>query len=55
MLWHGRKCEVLIRAPYLRRVKRNCLIRFEDHTRLVIPCRALRKEKALRVLELKGG
>jgi len=46
MLWHKQSCEVLVRAPYLRGVKRNCLIQFRGGKRMIVPCRALRREKA---------
>lgn len=43
-LWHGQPCEVLVRAPYVRRIKRNCLVQLEGR-KVVVPCRALRRPK----------
>ncbi|MCX6000737.1 MAG: hypothetical protein NTU41_14460 [Chloroflexi bacterium] len=45
-LWHKQKCRLLVCAPYLRGVKRNCLIELEDGKRVVVPGRALRRQKA---------
>ena len=42
MEWHGQPCEVLIRAPYKSRVKRNCLIRLQNGEKKIVPCRGLR-------------
>ncbi|MCX5999069.1 MAG: hypothetical protein NTU41_05600 [Chloroflexi bacterium] len=50
-LWHKQGCKVLVRAPYLRGVKRNCLIELEDGKRTVVPCRALRREKGVELDE----
>ena len=52
-LCHKQRGKVLVRAPYLRGVKRNCLIELEDGKRVVVPCRALRREKGVEIGELR--
>jgi len=43
MLWHSKRCKVLVEPIYKPKVKRNCLIELEDGERLVVPRRALRR------------
>ncbi|MCX5999709.1 MAG: hypothetical protein NTU41_09030 [Chloroflexi bacterium] len=52
-LWHKQACKALVQAPCLRGVKRNCLIELEHGKRMVVPCRALRKEKGIALGELR--
>ena len=44
MYWQNKPCLVTARAPYKKRIKRNCLIELLDGTGItvVVPCRALR-------------
>lgn len=42
-LWHGQPVTMLARAPFLKDVKRNALVEFEDGSKMVVPWRALRK------------
>ena len=52
-LWHGLRCTLLVRAPYKRGVKRNCLIQL-DEGRKIVPCRALRRLTPDRLVYLAG-
>ncbi len=43
--WHDKRCCVLIKAPFLKGVKRNCLIETTIGDRFVVQWRAIRRYK----------
>ena len=44
-LWHGKPCRVLVKPVFKKGIKRNALIELATGERVIIPWRAIRRQK----------